>query len=213
MLTMKIMFAQKFIVGDLLTNCYVLSCRETGEVAIVDPGFGSRVEAEKIVTFIKENSLKPKIVINTHGHVDHTCGNGLIKDIFEVPISVHEADAYMLAGLRNKPDFFGLTRIPLPADVLLQDGMKVGFGQVTLRVMHVPGHTSGSILLLGEKEVFTGDTLFAGSIGRTDFPESSEIDMRTSLEKLKSLSDSLLVYPGHGPKSTMCEEKRCNPFL
>ena len=97
--------------------------------------------------------------------------------------------------------------------VCLHDGDSVKFGQVTLKVLHTPGHSRGSIVLFGEKEAFSGDTLFAGSIGRTDFPDSSDCDMRLSLEKLLHLPDTFVIYPGHGPATTIGEEKRVNPFL
>ena len=109
--------------------------------------------------------------------------------------------------------FSGFDYFSPPADILLHDGDSVKFGKVTLKVMHTPGHTTGSILLLDEKEVFTGDTLFAGSIGRVDLPGGSERDMRLSLKKLLRLPDQYVVYPGHGPTTTMGEEKRVNPFL
>lgn len=203
-----------FTVGELFTNCYVVGCEKTKDAIIVDPGFSSRFDAEKIFKFIENNSLSLKNIINTHGHPDHTCGNGIIKEKFGVPIYIHEQDAYMLGDVGRKiATFFGFNNFSPPADALLHDGDLIRFGNVILRVIHTPGHSRGSISLLGEKEVFTGDTLFAGSIGRTDFPESSEEDMNSSLKKLAMLPDNFIVYPGHGPKTTIGEEKRSNPFL
>ncbi|MEM3730324.1 MAG: MBL fold metallo-hydrolase [Candidatus Bathyarchaeia archaeon] len=208
------MIVKMFTVGELFTNCYVIGCEKTKDAIIVDPGFSNRFDAEKIFKFIENNSLLLKSIINTHGHPDHTCGNGIIKEKFGVPIYIHEQDAYMLGDLGRKiATFFGFNNFSPPADALLHDGDLIMFGNVTLRVMHTPGHSRGSISLLGEKEVFTGDTLFAGSIGRTDFPESSEEDMNSSLKKLVMLPDNFVVYPGHGPKTTIGEEKRSNPFL
>jgi glyoxylase-like metal-dependent hydrolase (beta-lactamase superfamily II) len=109
--------------------------------------------------------------------------------------------------------FFGFNSSSPSADNLLKDGDYVKFGKIALKVMHTPGHSPGSISLIGENEVFTGDTLFAGSIGRTDLPQSSESDMKESLKKLANLPDDLRVYPGHGPTTTIGEEKRSNPFL
>jgi glyoxylase-like metal-dependent hydrolase (beta-lactamase superfamily II) len=109
--------------------------------------------------------------------------------------------------------YFGYYTISPPADILLHDGSYIKFGDITLRVVHTPGHSLGSVVLLGETEVFTGDTLFAGSIGRTDFPGSSDREMQVSLRKLMSLPEYFVVYPGHGPATTMGEEKRVNPFL
>ncbi|PIU59936.1 MBL fold metallo-hydrolase [Candidatus Bathyarchaeota archaeon CG07_land_8_20_14_0_80_47_9] len=208
------MMTKMFTVGMLSTNCYVTSCKETRDAIIIDPGFDDQLAAEKIIKFINENALELKFIINTHGHPDHTCGNGIIKEKFHVSILIHEDDAYMLEELNKKAArFFGSNSFSPPADTLLHDGNLVKFGKITLKVMHTPGHTYGSISLLGEKEVFTGDTLFAGSIGRTDLPGSSERDMRLSLEKLTSLPNHYVVYPGHGSTTTLGEEKLNNPFL
>ena len=198
----------------LSTNCYVTSCEETRETVIIDPGFDNQLEAKVVITFINDNGLKLKFIINTHGHPDHTSGNEVLKKRFHVPISIHENDACMLDETsKGAARFSGFDYFSPPADILLHDGDSVKFGKVTLKVMHTPGHTTGSILLLDEKEVFTGDTLFAGSIGRVDLPGGSERDMRLSLKKLLRLPDQYVVCPGHGPTTTMGEEKRVNPFL
>jgi len=208
------MITQMFTVGKFFTNCYVVSCEQTKEAIIIDPGFDDRFEAEKIFNFIDENALAVKFVLNTHGHPDHTCGNGMVKEKFHVPLLIHEYDVHMLGRLGRKiAEFFDLEKYSPPADVLLRDGDLAKFGRITLKAIHTPGHSRGSISLLGEKEVFTGDTLFSGSIGRTDFPDSSEHDMNFSLKKLANLPDHLVVYPGHGPATTIGEEKRSNPFL
>jgi len=209
------MIVLMFTVGGLFTNCYVVSCEQTKETIIIDPGFYDRFEAEKIFKFIDENSLTLKFVLNTHGHPDHTCGNGMVKEKFHVSILIHEYDARMLGKLgKNIAEFFGFKSSSPPADMLLHDGDTIKFGRITLKVLHTPGHSPGGISLLGEKEVFTGDTLFAGSIGRTDFTESSDHDMMISLRKnLATLPDHFIVYPGHGPITTIGEEKRSNPFL
>lgn len=208
------MIVTMFVAGNFFTNCYVATCEKTKEAIIIDPSFDEPSEAEKIFTYITENSLKLKLVVNTHGHPDHTCGNRIVKEKFNLPILIHEKDAYMLGENSKKiAIFFGFNSFSPPADLLLHDGDLVRFGKTRLKVIHTPGHTLGGISLLGEKEVFTGDTLFAGSIGRVDFPESSETDMKNSLIKLMHLSDGFVVYPGHGPKTTIGEEKRSNPFL
>ncbi|MDI6846980.1 MAG: MBL fold metallo-hydrolase [Candidatus Bathyarchaeia archaeon] len=203
-----------FTVGRFFTNCYVVGCEQTREAILIDPGFDDHFEAEKIFKFVDENVLTLKIIVNTHGHPDHTCGNGMVKEKVHVPILVHEQDAHMFGESGEKiAEFFGFENSSPPADMLLHDTDLVKFGKIILKVMHTPGHSRGSISLLGEKEVFTGDTLFAGSIGRTDFPESSELDMKFSLRELADLPDHFVVYPGHGPVTTIGEEKRSNPFL
>ena len=209
-----LMIVQMFTVGRFLTNCYVVGCEQTKETIIIDPGFDDQLEAERVFEFIDENALILKFIVNTHGHPDHTCGNGVVTKRFHVPILIHEYDARIVGKSSNKiSELFEFKNSSPPADMLLHDGDMVKFGKTTLKVIHTPGHSRGSISLLGEKEVFTGDTLFAGSIGRTDFPESSKSDMSRSLRKLANLLNHLVVYPGHGPMTTIGEEKRSNPFL
>jgi hydroxyacylglutathione hydrolase len=208
------MTVQTFTVGAFLTNCYVASCEKTRNAIIIDPGFDDPHEAEKIFKYVEENTLTPKFIVNTHGHPDHTCGNKAVKDRFNVPILIHEYDAHILGKLdKGTAELLRFRNNSTAADFLLHDGDPVKFGTITLKVMHTPGHTRGSISLLGEKQVFSGDTLFAGSIGRTDFPESSSADMKTSLQKLARLPDNFIVYPGHGPSTTIGEEKQSNPFF
>jgi hydroxyacylglutathione hydrolase len=208
------MQSQTFSVGMFLANCYVVSCSETQEAIIIDPGFDQPYEAKRIFDFVEAKKLDLKLVVNTHGHPDHTCGNGTVKDRFGTPIMIHGNDAYMIGEAGRKiSEFFGLRSHSPPADILLKDGDSIKFGNVTLQVLSTPGHSRGSISLLGKTEIYTGDTLFAGSIGRTDFPESSEQEMLLSLRKLKELPDSLAVYPGHGPATTLKQEKLSNPFL
>jgi len=207
------MKVQMFIVGTLSTNCYILICENTKEAIIIDPGFNSNFEKEKIQRFIEQKKLTLKFIVNTHGHPDHTCGNEILKEKFNVPIMIHENDADMLGKKSQIFGLFGFQSFSPPADVMLREGDIVKFGKTSMRVMHTPGHSMGSISLLGEKEVFVGDTLFLGSIGRIDFPESSEREMKTSLKKLACLPDYFVVYPGHGPTTTIGEEKLSNPFL
>ena len=208
------MIVQEFTVGAFYTNCYIVRCEKTRTAIIIDPGFDTDNEAEKIFEFVDGNALDLKYIVNTHGHPDHTCGNGIVKKRFNVPILIHENDAHMLGELGKKiAESFGLANSSPQADVLLHDGDLIEFGQIALRVMHTPGHSRGGISLLGEKDIFTGDTLFAGSIGRTDFPESSEQDMQQSLNRLTLLPNDFVVYPGHGLPTTIGEEKATNPFL
>ncbi len=208
------MTIQTFAVGRFLANCYVVGCKQTGEAIIIDPGFDSNLEAEKIFNSIVENKLTPRLVVNTHGHPDHTCGNGLARERFRVPVLIHENDADMLGALgKSTTESFGFERFSPPADRLLRNGDVVSFGKKTLRVFHTPGHTRGSICLLGKKEIFTGDTLFAGSIGRTDFPEGSNTEMASSLRRIVILPDEVVAYPGHGAPTTIGEEKQSNPFM
>ena len=198
------MLIETFTVGALSTNCYVVNCQQTKEAIVIDPGLDFSSEAEQIFDYITKGTLKVKLIVNTHGHPDHISGDAIFLKKYNVPICIHKYDAPFIEGLEIGK---------VPATVLLEDDSLIKFGIESLKVMHTPGHTPGSICLLGERLVFTGDTLFAGGIGRTDFPEGSDADMRLSLQKLVGLPDYFLVYPGHGPTSIMSEEKRVNPFL
>ena len=193
-----------FIVGMLSTNCYLVHCQETKDAIIIDPGFDSPSEGEQIFNHAKEEKLNVKFIVDTHGHSDHIGGNKILKKKLDVPVCIHANDADIIDNLSGETP---------PVNILLRDGDVLRFGDATLKVMHTPGHTPGSICLLGEKVVFTGDTLFAEGIGRTDFAGGSDHGMEESLKKLLRLSDSLVVYPGHGPASTIREEKIGNPFL
>jgi len=198
------MLIETFSVGMLSTNCYVASCPETKEAVIIDPGLDSVIEATLITDYIKDAGLKTKYILNTHGHFDHVRGDRVLQKTYHIPICIHPQDVCFLADIETQG---------APMHIMLDEGSLIQFGGETLRVLHTPGHTPGSICLIGVSVVFTGDTLFAGGIGRTDFPEGSHSDMVYSLHKVKALPDSLLVYPGHGGTSLIGEEKKVNPFL
>lgn len=199
-----VMLVETFPVGMLYTNCYVASDAQTKEAVIIDPGLDFVHEATAIVNYIEKNGLTVKFIINTHGHDDHIKGDDLFKRKYSVPICIHSFDASYLESI---------SRLGNPDNVLLEEHDQIVFGSEPLNILHTPGHSRGSICLVGEKVVFTGDTLFAGSIGRTDFEGGSMRDMRQSLEKIKQLPDNLLVYPGHGEATVIGQEKKVNPFL
>lgn len=203
-------------VGPLSTNCYILVCEESRESAIIDPGF-NKIDEEFVLEKICEQKLRVKYIINTHGHLDHISGNAKVKEETKAIIAVHYYDADMLTDPeKNLSRMLGLNIISPPADLVLRDGDKLRVGRHEIQVLHTPGHTPGSIsLYLGEEKiVFTGDTLFAGSIGRTDLPGSSYEKLISSIKKkLLTLPDETRVYPGHGPETTIGVERRENVFL
>jgi len=191
------MIVECFKVGWLSTNSYVVSCEETKEAVIIDPGLENETEAEKILAYIKQNSFKVKYIINTHGHSDHISGNEYFKEATKAPILIHESHS----GRAN-------------ADQKLNEGDTIQIGNFKLAVLHTPGHTKDGICLVGDNLVFTGDTLFAGAIGRTDFPGGSYQEIMQSIKtKLLCLPDTYKVYPGHESFSSIAHEKRHNPFL
>jgi glyoxylase-like metal-dependent hydrolase (beta-lactamase superfamily II) len=198
------MIIETFIVGMLSTNCYVVNSEQSKEAIVIDPGLDLPFEAQQIFDYITKEKLEVKLILNTHGHQDHISGNANFQEKYNVPIYIHKYDASSIGELESNK---------FPASVILEDGSLIKFGNDPLKVMLTPGHTPGSMCLVGEKLVFTGDTLFNEGIGRTDFPGGSMRDMRLSLQKLVRLPDYFLIYPGHGPTSIIGEEKRNNPFL
>ncbi len=203
-------------VGYLFTNCYLVACEETLDALVIDPGFNN--EGSKVLNEVARRNLRVKYIVNTHGHVDHISGNARVKEATGARIAVHHADAEMLREpLKNlSTPFLGLTVVSPPPDLTLQDGGKIKVGFLEFEVVHTPGHTPGSISLYcrDEKVVFTGDTLFAGSIGRTDLPGAShERLIRSIREKLLIMPDDTVVYPGHGDRTTIGRERMWNPFI
>jgi len=202
--------------GALGTNCFVVWCEETKEAVVIDPGFSTEDEGKKTVLHsIEANDLTVKYIINTHGHADHTSGNGVVKKATAAPILIHELDAPLLGESgKDWASMFGYQIISPPADKTLKEGDTIHFGKQALTVLHTPGHTPGGISLVGNDCVFVGDTLFQGSIGRTDFPGGSYKALINSIkEKLATLPDDFTVYTGHGPTTTIGTEKRNNPFI
>jgi hydroxyacylglutathione hydrolase len=199
------------VVGALDTNCYLVYDGESRECAIVDPG----AEPAKIIAAVADLELKPVMILNTHGHLDHTGANSDIKAKYRVPLSIHAADAPMLEAASDieKSLMLDAHHSP-PPDRLFAEGVEVLVGGVALRVLHLPGHTPGSVGLLAGKVLFSGDTLFCGGVGRTDLPGGSRKDLQSSIrDKILPLPGETLVLPGHGPWTTVEEEKVSNPFF
>lgn len=205
------MIIKTLAVGPIMANCFILGCEETLEAAVIDPGD----EADRILQALAESNLTTKLIINTHGHFDHVGANKRLNEVTGAPILIHPLDAPLLNQLANSAAAWGMTAENSPApDRELQDGDEVTFGKVLLKVIHTPGHTPGGISLYTDSEVFVGDTLFAGSIGRTDFPGGSFETLQASIQqKLFALRDDLKVYPGHNQTTTIGVEKRTNPFV
>jgi hydroxyacylglutathione hydrolase len=188
----------KLTVGSLATNCYIVAS-EKNNAFIIDPGD----EASKIKNFLMQRKITARFVVNTHGHIDHIKADAALG----LPVYVHQKDSGMIADpTKNAMTvFFGKFNPVVPAR-LLKDGDTVTLDELEFKVVHTPGHTPGCICLSRKDILFSGDTLFKNGIGRTDLPDSSEKLMRESLEKLSLLPKNTVVYPGHGPETSIGEE-------
>ena len=209
---------KRFMCNPLQENCYVVS-DDTKECVIIDCGCYYPNEKDALKKYISENGLKPVHLFATHGHLDHNFGNALMYEKYGLKVEVHSDDCELVEHLeRQAHDILGveLPQQPAPTGRLLADGDSVSFGQHTLQVLSTPGHSHGSVLYYCAQEhtVFTGDTLFRMSIGRTDFAEGSWPQMEHSLHHVVAhLPEDTLVLSGHGPQSTIADELMYNPYL
>lgn len=199
-------------VSSMAVNCYIVGCEETKEVAVIDPGGNAR----GIKRLLDEEGLKAIYIINTHGHIDHIGGNQVLKELTGAKILIHEKDAKMLTNSVSNFSFLMGQRVTSPpADQFIKEGDIIEIGNtVKLEVIEVPGHSPGGIALKTGDIIFAGDALFYGSIGRTDFPGGSYKQLITNIkEKILCYDDNVVVYPGHGPATTVGFERKHNPFL
>ena len=207
------MIFETLVVGPLGVNCFILGDEETKEGIIIDPGS----DIERILNKINRIGLKVKTILNTHGHFDHIGANAKIISTLGAKLLIHKSDAAFLTRANEYASLYGLkAEDSPPPNSFLEDAMEITFGKYQLKVLHTPGHSSGGccFYLASEKMLFTGDTLFAEGVGRTDLPGSSEQALRQSIKtKLFVLADDTAVYAGHGPSSTIGHEKSHNPFI
>lgn len=195
--------------------CYIVGCEDTQKALLIDPAG----DEDHIVTTAHNLGLSIESIVNTHGHPDHTCGNAKTKNLTGAKIYLHTLDDRYF----NSPEGQSMARqmgfaLSPPADVHLEDGDIIPFGNSELTVLHTPGHSPGGVCLYGENNLFTGDTLFVGAVGRTDLPGGSMETMLQSIkEKILSLPDHTIIWPGHNygasPKSTVAIEKKHNPYI
>jgi len=198
-------------VGPLAENTYIVEHVATRKGIVVDPGF----EGEEILRRLAERGITLEKILLTHGHLDHVAAVGILKDRTGAMIHIHPDDADRMRTADVQGRQFGLhIEKPPPPDVLLGDGDRIGLGDQEFRVLHTPGHTPGHVTFLIGEMAFVGDLIFAGSIGRTDLPGGSLKDLlRAVREKIFTLPGKTVLFPGHGPATTVDEEMRGNPFF
>ncbi|KGK91609.1 beta-lactamase [Desulfosporosinus sp. HMP52] len=198
--------------GAMGANCYLFSCAESKNAVVIDPG----ADGKRIYRWILEKGLKVEYILLTHGHIDHIGAVDELRELLgDVKVGIHEGDAGMLTdGKKNLSSYFGPGLALQKADLLLSDGQELMIGKEQLKVIATPGHSPGSVCFLCSDGLISGDTLFAGSIGRTDFPGGSMDQLLSGVKnKLLLLPENTRVFPGHGEETSIGEEKRDNPFL
>ena len=208
------MILKKLVVGPFASNCYIVGSEQTKEGMIIDPGD----EAKQILEGVKDLELNIKFIVVTHGHIDHVGAIKEVREATEAEVAIHSDDAEFISGQGGLLQSMMISGLSYPApsspDRLLKGGDSLDFGDWHFLVLHTPGHSPGGICLLGQGAVFTGDTLFNYGIGRYDLPGGNYSQLMSSIHtKLMVLPDDTIVYPGHGPDSTVGAERRGNPFL
>lgn len=205
------MILETLVVGMIQANCYIVADEATKKAIVIDPGGDAPVIAQRI----EKLGLDVVAVLATHGHFDHVEGLAGMKARFHAPIYAHPGDLPLIRGIRNQGLLFGIQVEAAPTpDVDFVEGMEIPFGNLKARILHTPGHSRGSVSILVGDRLFTGDLLFAGSIGRTDLEGGDYVTLISSVtQKVFTLPDATKVYPGHGPATSVGVEKRTNPFF
>ncbi|MBI5058060.1 MAG: MBL fold metallo-hydrolase [Nitrospirae bacterium] len=204
------MVIKKLVIGPLQENCYIVADEISDQAIVIDPGD----EPDRVIELIKDSGLQVNSVILTHAHFDHIGAAGDIKKATGAKILVHNDDMELYKGVRDQASFWGYEVEDLPEpDGFLNEGDEVRVGDILFQVLHTPGHSPGGICLYGEGVVFTGDTIFQGSVGRTDFYGGDMTQLKGSFKRIISLPDNTVILSGHGPETTVGREKEENFFV
>ncbi|RPH28692.1 MAG: MBL fold metallo-hydrolase [Bacteroidales bacterium] len=207
---------KKLILNPFQENTYIVY-DQTGEALIIDPGCFAQSEIDEVKWFVDSNGLTVKQIILTHGHIDHILGVDSLRDLYKVKCLAHDNDLPLIEASPKLGQMYGLTFDKAPKiDAFIKDGDRIPIGESIIEVIHTPGHSMGGVcfFLRNEKILFTGDTLFNGSIGRTDLPGGNfEVLIASISQKIIPLGEGVTVYPGHGNSTTIGFEKQNNPFL
>lgn len=204
------MNTQKIIVGQIDTNCYIISDEKTAAAIVIDPGD----EYERIMEKIDAGKLRPKYILFTHSHYDHVCAARELKDTYGALIAMHADEKPIYENTKNLCMSWGYEADDFPPpDILLKDNDTLEIGRTVFRIVHTPGHSPGSICVYSGTTLFTGDTLFSGSAGRTDLKGGNAGQLLTSLEKIATFPPGTIILCGHGEDTTVAREIRTNPFI
>lgn len=205
-----------FVFNSFQENTFLLH-DDTGNCIIIDPGMNSPEERKQLVDYISEHKLKPEAIVNTHCHVDHVLSCSYLKNLYQIPFYCHELEVELLETAKDYGEFFGLNVDPPPhPDRYLNDDEEFQFGESKIKLIHVPGHSQGSLSLYSENDKFviTGDALFKGGVGRSDLPGGDHQTLINAIRaRLLTLPRDVEVYPGHGSSTSIGEEYDTNPFL
>ncbi len=204
------MLIKNLAVGQLEANCFIIADEKSKEAIVIDPGD----EPDRIMDIVRENKLKVKYIVCTHAHFDHIGAVGEIKDATDAKVVIHKDELEIYNGARDQAAFWGYELEPLPGpDIFVKEGDVLEIGNLKFEILHTPGHSPGGICLYSEGVLFTGDTLFAGSVGRTDFYGGDMNKLKKSFLRLMSLPPETRVFAGHGPTSSISQEKAGNFFM
>lgn len=201
---------EHLVVGPLQVNCYIAYDEESREAMIVDPGDN----AEGILKLLDRQRVKPRYIVCTHGHFDHIGSVAAVKARTGAAVVLHGADLLIYEGARDLAALMGFSLEQQPApDILVAEGDRLLLGNTAVTIMHTPGHSPGGVCLIHGEMLLSGDTIFAGSIGRTDFPGGSLQAMKQSFRRITDLPAATRIFPGHGPDSTIAQEREMNFFI